>query len=77
MTRDEVLNEARKMVKTVGSQAVLAERAGLTPTYVSQNIRGLQPLQPAFLDAIGFERVETYQRKARVPLPATLDDASV
>lgn len=63
MTRDEVVAEVRRAVERAGSQKAWAKVAGVTVQHVNDVLSGHRGPGPKVLDALGLEKVVTYQRK--------------
>lgn len=63
MSQDEFIEFLRNHIAEHGTQQDFAERIGVTPAYVSDVLRGQRKPGKKLLDAMGFERIEMYQRK--------------
>ncbi|MCP1549369.1 hypothetical protein J2W76_002614 [Methylorubrum zatmanii] len=62
LTECEVLEHLRAAIKESGNAKVWAGRAGVSPQYVSDVVRGRRALGESVLDAIGFRKRVTYER---------------
>lgn len=65
MTRDELTTLIRAAVKDAGSQRALARKWDVSPSYVTDLLRGLRDPGPTILDAMGLERIIMYQEKPK------------
>lgn len=63
ITRDELTARIQAAVKVAGSQRALAKQWDVSPSYVTDLLRGLRDPGPKILDALGIERVVTYREK--------------
>jgi DNA-binding transcriptional regulator YdaS (Cro superfamily) len=62
MTRRSIQQHLKQLVHDVGDQKTAATQIGVSPTYLSEVIRGTKPPGPKILKAIGFRRVEAYEK---------------
>lgn len=65
LDNEAVMDYLRKQIAALGSQQKFAERADISEQYLSDVLRGVRPIGDRVLDALGFERVVTFQRKVR------------
>lgn len=63
MKQDDVIDRLRAAIAKAGSQAAFAEMYGLSAAYVNDVINGRREPGPAILEALGVEKVVTYQEK--------------
>lgn len=63
MTRDELTLRIHAAAKVAGSQRALAKQWDVSPSYVTDLLRGLRDPGPKILEALGIERVITYEEK--------------
>lgn len=63
-TTDRVIEALRKACDGAGSQAAWASQNKISTAYVSDTLNGRRDPGDAILDALGFERVTLYRKKA-------------
>lgn len=64
MTKDDVIQRLRAAANEAGSVKLFAANIGLSLSYVSDVLNGYRPPGDRILDALGLERVVTYQEKS-------------
>lgn len=64
MTLQDVLQQLRGEIEAAGSAKAWAERHAISPSYVSDVLKGVRDPGPAVLEALRLERVVTYRGKA-------------
>jgi hypothetical protein len=62
LTADQFRAALGALVGAAGSQSRLAIRLGVTPGYLSQIVTGHRPPSERVLTALGYRRVEAYER---------------
>ncbi len=60
-TKDKIVQELQALVKQMGSQKAVAEHLHVSQQYLSDVLRGKTRPGPAFLYALGYERIEKYK----------------
>lgn len=61
LTEDEVRESLRVAIESAGGQRNFAKTYGFTPAYVNDVVHGRRAFADRILQAIGIERVTTYQ----------------
>lgn len=62
MTKDELIEHLRKLVKEEGSQRNLAKRLGVSAPFIGDVLLGKREPAPKMLKALGLRRVVTFER---------------
>lgn len=70
MTEADVLRVLARECRRCGTQAEWAKAQGISPTYVSDVLKGRRAPGDSILAALGFERVVTYRRKSNTTQPS-------
>lgn len=65
ITRDDLAVRIRAAVKAAGSQRALARQWEISPSYLTDLLRGLREPGPKILEVLGVERVVMYQEKEK------------
>ncbi len=60
ITEQEFLEKLREATKADGSIGKFAARTGLSPTYVSDILRGVRPPSDSVAQALGYEKAPFY-----------------
>lgn len=64
MKHSEIVTRLSEMVQEAGSQKAVADKLGISPSYLWELLRGTRTPGPRVLEALGLERSETTYRKA-------------
>lgn len=62
MTKDELIEHLRKLVKEEGSQRNLAKRLGVSAPFIGDVLLGKREPAAKMLKALGLRRVITFER---------------
>lgn len=64
MNAQEIMAILHKACEEAGSQAAWAKAHGISPSHVSDVLRGRRELAGKLLDILGFDRIVCYKKKA-------------
>jgi len=65
MTSQQLIKKLNRMAEEEGSQAALAKKLGISPSYLSDVLNGLRSPGVSLLDPLGLEAITEYRPKAR------------
>ena len=63
LSEQDIADRLRAAIRTAGSQRAFARQHGISTQYVNDVLRGRRELGQKILDALGVERIVTYQEK--------------
>jgi len=61
MPKDKIVQELQKLVQELGTQKAVAAKLNVSEQYLSDVLRGKTKPGPAFLYALGYEKIERYK----------------
>jgi transcriptional regulator with XRE-family HTH domain len=68
MTSQQLIKKLKRMAEGEGSQAALAKKLGISPSYLSDVLHGLRSPGASLLDPLGLEAFTEY--RPRLPFDA-------